>query len=440
MHNKIGKLPRSIIYTVWFMLIIPVILIGYQAQAHPAPNNLSWSTPMYVSTNANNGAFIPNLVIDSTGHHSIIYTQRVGSISNPYIATSGNGTSWSTPAAVYQSDTNSYEAKAVIDNNDIIHAIWRVEGASLDQIYYSNSTRWDAGDPPVMIRFTFGENNKLASPNIAVDPEDGTVHAAWVIVENSVGKVEHSLSFNNGANWQAPTVPANSADQSAVDVTIAITINELQQHIVHIAWQENILNLETSTLARKVIYQQGRVNGTNIDWNGLSHVFFEDDPNPYIKPQLLADGADLHIGFTRRNSLSEQYAFYSFLGDGLIWDTPTQINPTALAVNDLDPNALSTSLIRCDGALHMAYHGMEPASINQTERIWVTQKSESGSWALSSAATATDARYINPSFACYDDSLYMAVERIVSTELQNHQIYYIAGSGNITYMPSIFNK
>ena len=164
----------------------------------------SWSSVEQITTFNVSGRSnsYPSIVV-SNGTPILLYSEVVSNNANSIVTRYYNGSSWSTPAAVYNGGSNTQtRSTAVVDNLGVIHAAWENQ----NNVSYSKSSNngidWTT---PTTVK------NLLRTPSITVDKT-----GLLFVVGDTTNSLNLSImkSSNSGISWiEADSVAAK------VDVT-----------------------------------------------------------------------------------------------------------------------------------------------------------------------------------------------------------------------------
>lgn len=396
------------------LLLAPVVLVlvlsfGPQARGRAAPVNVDWETPVHLSPGAD-GAFLPVLRAAPNGRLMVAFNRiRTQNTQNPYFTASGNnGLSWSTPAQIRKSPSDLRQVTLAFDNSSTAHAVWR-----------SPSGLEHAAEPD----WPDAANTVLNTTDVVLDPEldigpDGVLHLVWA--QGAPGdphNIYHAYSTNDGQTWSTPTALATTTEHSSVPVVAVDDSNN-----VHAVWEQWIVDLDVEGYLRyEIYYKKGTKSGSSYSWNATPTVVSA----PLLKaqrPDLLADGNELHVTFSRQASNVEQYPFYTRFRPGPGWSVPQEVSDgKPLSVNTNSPFYLISTMDACGGNLYVSYHGAEET--NAKEQIWGS--TSANAWSYTDVVTESGLRSINPSMVCAGATLHVVYERVLIA-LENHQIYYSA--------------
>ena len=379
----------------------------------------NWSPAQHISTTSVNGAFVPVLRASSTGRLMIMYNHETADeVENPFYSQSNNGgETWSTPEPVHSSDANAQQVAFDFAGNTG-HAVWR----TLESVWHAREDQWATNGSTLIV----DAGERVLDPEIAAGP-NGVIHVVWTQLD---GNLYYSLSRNGGAQWSAPQALTTGSNRHSVP-RIAVD----QNGNVHVVWEERIPNPNPPPIFNYAInYIKGNVTNSSVNWQPSQRIAESPDaPGEPRQPTIIADGNDLHVGFSRRLEGDEQYPYYIGYSPGTGWDNQMNTSPgNPVEVNTTTPFYLVSTVAACSEAVHLYYHG----AVDPNPREQVLGASYKGTWSSRTAATEPDIRAIYPSMDCQGATLHLAYTEIISTIDANHQVYYVSLSPTV-YMPTI---
>lgn len=340
----------------------------------------------------------PTLRVAPNGRMMLSYNHVVASeVQNPYFTVYNRASrSWSTPQRIRSSNNHLRYGTFAFDSASQAHAIW-LDG---EDVYYAAESGW----PDTSKKISTSGQKILDPPAIAIG-SDGVIHVVWSQGPNTL-TVYHAYSAN-GSSWAVSPLTQPGDDASAVSVAATADGN------VHVVWEE----FTYDTLFSRIYYRKGTRQGTGYSWTA-SKVLVSSDLTNAKRPALVAEGNNLHLGFTSQVSTNQQYAIYRRYAAGT-WGQLVNINEERpLSVNTSNPYDLVTSVAVCGGNTHVYFHG---ASQQQTsEQIWGASSGDS--WQSLAPVTATQQRHIYPTIACNNGNLALGVDRIAPVNV--HDIYW----------------
>lgn len=225
-------------------------------------------------------------VRDNRGWIHCVYSSAIGNPygSGPsdifYIFSTDNGTNWSSPMNVSNTDTcNSDEPNLIVDSGDVIHLVWRQyfieQGGSIryhDVIYsYFENGLWSQ---PVRIgRQTGGKVSFYSS--LVIDSEN-RIHIVWDKQTGS-GNWDVFYSFLAGDTWSTPYNITQDPYDSAFP-SLAID----SQNCLHLVYR-------TRTTNSPIIYRKFENNQWSLPevvsdtfYGGLATVVVDSDCVPHV--------------------------------------------------------------------------------------------------------------------------------------------------------------
>ncbi len=150
-------------------------------------------------------------------------------------------------------------------------------------------------------------------------------------------------------------------------------------------------------------------------------------------PAIHLDGNTLHVAFADRIDQWTQYAYYVSSTLGSNWSTPQDITQgDPLIMNTNIPFVLMPSLDVCNDKLVVQFHG----ALEENHMEMIMGVDSGDNWQQREQVTEGDIRAIRPSLVCVGGMLHTVYEVIISPNV-NHQIYYVSGMANATYLPHI---
>lgn len=410
------------IKTILILLLITGIstgiMLGAARASSPEPNSPdSFGTGQHMSTTSLSGAFIPVIKAAADGRLMLVYNHSLGNeVENPYFRQSADGgTTWSDPAPIQDDDTSLLEVNLAFDTNNKAHAVWR----TANQIWHAREDEWPASINSNIVVSATGES--VRSPDIAVAPNN-TLHVVWAQGE----KVYHAYSTDGGESWETPVALSPGTGQRKSDVP-DIVIDSAGN--VHIVWEERITLLP---LHHEIHYIKGTVSPSDITWDASS-TLLSASLDVAKMPAIQLAGNMLHVAFADRIDQWTQYAYYVSSTLGSNWSAPQDITQgDPLIMNTNIPFVLMPSLDVCSDKLVVYFHG----ALEENHMEMIMGVNNGDNWQNREQVTEGDIRAIRPSLVCVGGILHTAYEVIITPNV-NHQIYYVAGMANATYLPHI---
>lgn len=393
----------------------------------------NWSDAQHVSTTSGNGAFVPVLKVSSTRRVMIMYNHETAEgVENPFYAQSTDGgDTWSTPAPVHSSNTGARQVAFDFAGNTA-HAVWRTgTSETSDSVRHAREGQWTANGSNLIV----DTGQRVFDPEIAAGP-DGVLHVVWTQTEPNPedDKLYHSHSRNGGETWSEPqALTTGQYRASAPDIAVD------QNGDVHVVWEERVPNVTPPPIFNYIVnYIKGNLTASGINWQQTQELAgTSEGPGVPLKPAIVAQGNDLHVGFSRRLEDNEQYPYYIGYSPGNGWDNQaTNTSPgNPVDVNTTTPFYLVSTVAACSGTIYLYYHG----AVDPNPREQVLGASSEGSWSQRVVVTDPDNRSIYPSIDCRSGTLHLAYAVIISTVDTNHQIYYLRASPTV-YLPVIYSQ
>lgn len=384
-----------------------------------------WGVPKLASTTAYNGAFIPVLEADSNGRLLMVYNQDTvpgdGAIENPYYRESSDGgRTWSQPSPIHVSGLALFQAKLGFDDQNQAHAVWRTD----TEIWHSREAQWpNTANRITPITSTIG----VQDPDMFVD-SDGVIHVVW---SQADFRIYYARSEDGGDSWSEGTAVANSGNWST---SPAIAVDD--DGNVHVVWDERIYDCQElpCSIRNEVHYTSGISESQGINWTGLSTLLSEGVEKA-VQPDIFTQGEDIHVVFARRVGIEpdvDQYAYYMSYSPGSGWSTPIDVTHDPVTVHSNLPLYLDPSLVPCDDALYVYFHGAPTEVSNEV----IMGAADSDGWTKTYSAEVGNARAIRPSVVCLGGKMHMVYERVIFPN-SDHQIYYMSGNRFALYLPFV---
>lgn len=365
---------------------------------------VTWSQmALIAATSVESDFFTPRPVLRVAGNGRMMVAFNYVSgpvqnpVQNPYYSEYDRGTGkWGSAQAIHQSRSDLRYVTLAFDSANRAHAVWRDE----HHVYYAAESGWPTASK------TLPSNDQLIidPPAMAIGP-DNIIHVVWAQGENTMS-VYHTFSADGGNSWM-PFSLISPAGRDTSAPSVAVTADGS----VHVVWED----YDFGTF--QVFYRKGTRQGSSYSWG--STTLLSSSLTSAKRPTLIADGDNLHLGFTRQDSQYEQYAYYLRFTAGGGWGSLVNINPgQPLGVNINNPYFLNMSLAVCGGNVHVTFHGAAGGQVS--EQLW--SASSANNWQGVSAVTPYGTRYIHPSIACNNGVLALGVER-VSAQGIDHDVY-----------------
>lgn len=409
--------------------IITLLLLGaiipWQQYVHSegANNNSSqWEEPVHISTNAP-GAFLPTLQAAPNNDLMVVYNHRQDAgvnINNPYFSRLNAGsTQWTTPAPIYVSSDNIRQVNFAFDNNNLAHAVWRTVDESVQYIVQTGPTQWPAQPQTVT---TAAGGQTILDLDIVID-SNNIPHIVWGEGPDSSRQIYHA--YRTGGSW---TITNVSATAPTLTSSPSVAVDAARN--AHVVWYETSFE---GGFVYRIKYKKGTWTGSSYTWDSNATTL-SGALTTARRPTIVSKENTLHVAFTRRDSSTEQYAYYTRFVPGSGWGTPIDTSDgNAVGVNTNSPFFLTNSLATCNNDVALHYHGTLTATGN--EIIWSTRNDANQVWSPKTQLTEANLRTINPSATCIGGNLHLVYE-VVNQINENHQIYYIR-QNNTLFLPFV---
>jgi hypothetical protein len=415
----------AVLLTILSLLLLGVI-IPWQKSASGANvvvNSGGWETPLHLSTTSTNGAFIPVLQAAPDGSLMVMYNHQVSSgVHNPYYRRLPAGSdNWSNPAPVRTSTDNLRQATFAFDNNSMGHAVWRTVEEEIQYAVQTVQSQW-----PNQAETIVNAATSVLDPDIVVD-SNNLPHVVWAEGLSSSRQIYHA--YRTGGSWEITSLSTTQRQSGTSSVAVDADRN------AHVVWEDRFVVsvIPEPTYRYEIHYKKGTWTGSGYTW----------DSNPTIlstgidtarRPTIVNDGNMLHVAFTRRDSSTEQYAYYTRFTPGSGWSTPVDTtNGSPVGVNTNSPFFLTNSVSTCNNTVALHFHGT--LSATGSESIWGTRSNNNQGWSGQARVTTDGVRAINPSTICVGGTVHLVYEVVVQIN-DNHQIYYTKQK-NLLYLPII---
>ncbi len=309
-------------------------------QASTRPNGGTWSTPVNLSL-VGYSSYDPQLTVDATGLVFAVWERELGALKVVESSISLNGGPWS-PHSTLSGAGNSYNPQVVVDSTGRATAIWEGFVGSDDAII--SSTRPSGGPWSSAVPVSEPGGN-VSPPQLAVAP-DGTVTAVWGR-NNGVDEILQSSTSLNGGPWSAP-VNVSALDDDTGGAQVIVDNNGRATAV----WESNSFD---DAFVKSSTRQSGGTWSTPV---ALS-------PEHGYDPQLTVDGNGLVTvvwegddGVDRPGPQTRQVAQSSTSLNGGSWSLAVWVSSTSdldLDVDDpqviVDTNGLVTAAWERDEAV-----------------------------------------------------------------------------------------
>jgi hypothetical protein len=412
----------TVLLTILFLFILGAIIPWQQSAsgANGVAGSGGWETPLHLSTTSTNGAFIPVLQAAPNGSLMVMYNHQLSSgANNPYFRLLPAGSeNWSNPAPVRTSTDNLRQATFAFDNNSLAHAVWRTGQA---EIQYAIQNQW-----PNQAETIVNSSDTVIDPDIVVDSAN-LPHVVWAEGPISSRQIKHAYRF--GGTWILTDVSTLQRLSGAPGVAVDSDRN------VHIVWEERFVVsvVPEPTYRYEIHYKKGTWTGSGYTW-GVNPTILSTGIDTARRPAIVNDGNTLHVAFTRRDSSTEQYAYYTRFIPGSGWSTPVDTtNGSPVGVNTNSPFFLTNTFSTCNNNVAIHFHGTLTST--GSESIWGTRNNNNQAWSGRARVTTGSERTINPSAVCLGGTVHLVYE-VIHQINDNHQIYYISQK-NLLYLPII---
>jgi hypothetical protein len=185
----------------------------WTVQAATRPVGGDWGAPVDVSAPASQEPF-PALAVNATGEAVIVWSQEVGPKYVIEVAHGGVDDAWTSPTAISDPTTNSFEPAAGIDAAGDVTAAWRQYLIPNYGVAVASETAGIWSSPQVLS--SPADTNE--SPTVAVDPA-GDALVGW---ERS--EVVEASNRPAGGSWSSATV-VQAGGQGIASLQLAINGN-----------------------------------------------------------------------------------------------------------------------------------------------------------------------------------------------------------------------
>jgi hypothetical protein len=405
--------------TLLSLLFLGAIIPWQQSAsgANVVASSGGWETPLHLSTTSTNGAFIPVLQAAPNGSLMVMYNHQLSSgVDNPYYRHLPAGSdNWSSPAPVRTSTDNLRQVTFAFDNNSTAHAVWRTAQA----IQYAVQSQW-----PNQAETIVSTPDGVKDPDIAID-NNNLPHVVWVQDK----QIYHA--YRTGGMWIITDLSTDEHDERLSE-SPSVTVDADRN--VHVVWDERFAVPPPSR--HEIHYKKGTWTGSGYNW----------DSNPTNlsagidlahRPTIINEGNSLHVAFTRRDSNTKQFPYYTrFTPDspGSGWIAPVDTTGGyPVSVNTNLPFYLTNSVSICNNAVALHYEGA--LTTTGSESIWGTRNNNNQGWSGRTRITSDTERTFNPSAVCINGTVHLVYEVVVQID-SNHQIYYTKQK-NLLYLPII---
>ena len=340
---------------------------GFSASAVSSPTTIS---------NSSDDATRPTIAVgrDNTLYVAWEQAGETGGSRDPFYSQSANGTSWTTPQAVYTSTTNSLRPVMAAAPNGSIQIVWDEESGTTRLAYQKGLTGTTVITVPPVI-------TQAASAHSIVVDSSNIVHLA--LQGNKAGAVTpfhilHSSKALNAPSWpQATSVYTGGVGTGSQYPALAA---DSQGHL-HLAWQENVGSSDG-----QIYYSKGITGGGSIAWTAPISVSVGVVITNSARPSIAVDDNDtLHLVWEDRGNPSQpgpQYIYYAHSTDGgATWSLPTRVVSRAVRANHLSPSYVSPVIAVSGDTIYVAWHDSTGDS-NDLEDVYYSYSTDGGAtWA-----------------------------------------------------------
>ena len=325
-------------------------------------------------------------------------------IQKPYYSVYNRGSrSWGTAQPVYSGGTSQRYVSFAFDSASRAHAVW-LEG---NHVYYARQDSW----PGTAHKLSTSTDAIVDPPAIAVGT-NGVVHVVWA-QGNNQATIYHVYASTSGGGWSTPA-PVTAAGHGTSTPSVAVTADGS----VHVVWSEATFDGSLPSLYRdEIFYRKGTPQSPTYSWTTPLKV--SANLTNAVRPEIVASGNELHLGYARFDAPETQYAYYRRFANGG-WSTPRNLNSSnPVGVNTSSPYFLVTSLAVCGSDVYLLFHG---APYGETsEQIW--SASSNNGWQNAAPITPRRSRNIDPTVACDSGNLSVAMDK-VTIDNNAHDIYW----------------
>jgi hypothetical protein len=412
----------AVLVTILSLLLLGAIIPWPKSAsgANGVAGSGGWETPQHLSTTSTNGAFIPVLQAAPNGSLMVMYNHQLSSgAHNPYYRLLPAGSdNWSNPAPVRTSTANLRQATFAFDNNSTAHAVWRTVQ---EEIQYAVQNEW-----PNQAQTIVNASTSVLDPDIVVD-SNNLPHVVWAEGLSSSRQIYHA--YRTGGSWHITSLSTTQRLSGTPGVAVDADRN------VHVVWEDRFVVsvVPEPTFRYEIHYKKGTWTGSGYTW-ASNPTILSTGIETARRPTIVNDGNTLHVAFTRRDSSTEQYAYYTRFTPGSGWSAPSDTtNGNPVGVNTNSPFFLTNSVAICNNAVALHYHGTLTAT--GSESIWGSRNNNNQGWSGRARVTTVGERTINPSAVCVDGTVHLVYEVVVQIN-DNHQIYYTSQQ-NLLFLPII---
>lgn len=349
-----------------------------------------------------------------------------------------NGRSWTDPAAVSTTASDSLKPDVAIAQGQIF--ITWAEGDPPTAIYEAErtlSTSWET--------YTISSPTSLdgyARPHIAA--RAGKLH---VVFSDENADILYAMRPVTATTWMTATAvyTHTTSDQQSRYPVLAVAPDGQTLHLV---WQENTFTLNENV----IIYMRGHVSGDSVAWDPAEII--SSQGQDMVEPDVAVDSlGNVHVtwGEVGAGGREEQYIRYTH-DTGGSWMTPTlRIDPTPVRVHDQSPYFVAPGMSLWEAGdqmmLCVAWHGYRTSTGEETveEVLLGCSQDRGNSWSspqnVSRSSTDAWTLSINPSIAFDLDGQAQIVwqERAGDTIQEDYKIYHSHGL-NVVFLPLVMRS
>jgi LPXTG-motif cell wall-anchored protein len=179
-----------------------------------------WSDPVDVTDESSfTYPEMPEIVVDSTGLATAIWSEYDGESFVIRSSTSQSGGDWSTPVVVADpgEGQHAFEPKLTVDSTGLVTAVWTCSVTST-QGSYVQSSRSTSGGTWTPVQNVSDVADYAQSPDLTVD-SNGLVTAVWADYE--FGWLIRSRTSQSGSDW-SPQADLSNRDQEAQNPQVTV--------------------------------------------------------------------------------------------------------------------------------------------------------------------------------------------------------------------------
>jgi hypothetical protein len=202
----------------------------------------------------------------------------------------------------------TYNVRIEIDDDGVIHAVWREDAPTYDEMHYGKSedggVTWTSTSADQVISFPDGEAAAY-TPDLAID-DNGNIYVVWSEDSPTNDEILFTGSTDGGTTWTGMSADQVISMEGDAYNALYPSIVTTSDGIIHVVWSQTS-GLYTSS---EIFYSQSTDGGAT--WSGTTTnriVSFPDD-TAAIEPDITVDSGDNMYVIWREKTITDSYQIH----------------------------------------------------------------------------------------------------------------------------------